>query len=124
MYRNPVDPRSFDDAAVKDPKIMSLSSSIIMKTIAAPDNKSDMTSIVRIKLKNGQEISKRSTAFLGTPERPLDTQALREKFLMLTVDTSAARGKSRIAQESKQMSAWFDRIQNIENEKNLNWIKS
>jgi hypothetical protein len=79
---------------------------------------------VRIKLKNGQEISKRSTAFLGTPERPLDAKALRDKFLMLTVDSSAARSKSLVAQESKQMNAWFDRIQNIENEKNLNWIKS
>ena len=83
-----------------------------------------MTSIVRIKLKNGQDISKRTTAFLGTPERPLDTKALREKFLMLTVDTSLTRTQQQITQEKKQMNGWFDRIQNIENEKNLSWIKS
>jgi len=124
MFRNPVDPRSFDEAAVKDEKIMSLSARIVMKTIAAPDHKSDMTSIVRIKLKNGQDISKRTTAFLGTPERPLDTKALREKFLMLTVDTSLTRTQQQITQEKKQMNGWFDRIQNIENEKNLSWIKS
>ena len=124
MFRNPVDPRSFDDAAVKNEKIMSLSARIVMKTIAAPDHKSDMTSIVSIKLKNGQEISKRSTAFLGTPERPLDAKALRDKFLMLTVDTSLSRTQQQITQETQRMNGWFDRIQNIENEKNLSWIKS
>ena len=124
MFRNPVDPRSFDDSAVKDEKIMSLSSRIVMKTIAAPDHKSDMTSIVRIKLKNGQEISKRSTAFLGTPERPLDAKALREKFLMITVERSAQRSSAQIEKNLKEMNRWFDRIQNIESEKNLNWIKS
>ena len=124
MFRNPVDPRSFDDSAVKDEKIMSLSSRIVMKTIAAPDHKSDMTSIVRIKLKNGQEISKRSTAFLGTPERPLDAKALREKFLMITVERSAQRSSEQIEKNLKEMNRWFDRIQNIESEKNLNWIKS
>ena len=124
MFRNPVNPRSFDEAAVRDEKIMSLSARIVMKTIAPPDNKSDMTSIVRIKLKNGQEISKRSSAFLGTPERPLDAKAIREKFLMLTVDSSESRNKQLIAQELKQMNGWFERIQNIEKEKHLNWIKS
>jgi len=124
MFRNPVNPRSFDEAAVRDEKIMSLSARIVMKTIAPPDNKSDMTSIVRIKLKNGQEISKRSSAFLGTPERPLDAKAMREKFLMLTVDSSESRNKQLIAQELKQMNGWFERIQNIEKEKHLNWIKS
>ena len=124
MFRNPVDPRSFDDSAVKDEKIMSLSSRIVMKTIAAPDHKSDMTSIVRIKLKNGQEISKRSTAFLGTPERPLDAKALREKFLMITVERSTQRSSAQIEKNLKEMNRWFDRIQNIESEKNLNWIKS
>jgi len=124
MFRNPVDPRSFDPSAVKDEKIMSLSSRIVMKTIAPPDNKSDMTSIVRIKLKNGQEISKRSTAFLGTPEKPLDAKALRDKFLMITVERSGQKTTAQIEKNLKEMNAWFDRIQNIESEKNLNWIKS
>ncbi len=124
LFRNPVDPRSFNDSAIKDERIMALSSRIVMKTIAAPDHKSDMTSLVRIKLKNGQELSKRSTAFLGTPERPLDTKALREKFLMLTVDRSAKLEPSKVDKNIQTMNHWFDRIQSIELEKNLNWIKS
>jgi len=124
MFRNPVDPRSFDVSAVKDEKIMSLSSRIVMKTIAPPDHKSDMTSIVRIKLKNGQEISKRSTAFLGTPERPLSTEALREKFLMITVERSGQRSSAQIEKNLKEMNLWFERIQHLENEKNLSWIRS
>jgi 2-methylcitrate dehydratase PrpD len=95
-----------------------------MKTIAPPDHKSDMTSIVRIKLKNGQEISKRSTAFLGTPERPLSTEALREKFLMITVERSGQRSSAQIEKNLKEMNLWFERIQHLENEKNLSWIRS
>jgi len=34
------------------------------------------------------------------------------------------RTQQQITQEKKQMNGWFDRIQNIENEKNLSWIKS
>jgi hypothetical protein len=80
-----------------------------------------MTSVVHIKLKNGQEFSKRSSAFLGTPERPLDKNALREKFVLLTVNKSPTDLKSNQSQSNK-MNLWFDKIQNLENEKNLTWI--
>jgi len=76
---------------------------------------------VHIKLKNGQEISKRTSAFLGTPERPLSQQALREKFLLLSVNESTAQSKAIEIQKNK-MNLWFDKIQNLEHEKNLHWI--
>ena len=121
MFRNPVDPRSFNDSALLDERIMNLCARTIMKLIPPPDNRSDMTSVVHIKLKNGQQLSKRSSAFLGTPERPLDQQALREKFLLLTVNESMASKKS-IETQKQKMNQWFDKIQKIENEKNLNWL--
>ena len=121
MYRNPVDPRSFNDSALRDDRIMKLCAKTVMKLIPPPDHRSDMTSVVHIKLKNGQEISKRTSAFLGTPERPLSQQALREKFLLLTVNESTAQSKAIEIQKNK-MNLWFDKIQNLEYEKNLHWI--
>ena len=121
MYRNPVDPRSFNDSALLDERIMKLCANTVMKLIPPPDNRSDMTSVVHIKLKNGQELTKRSSAFLGTPERPLDKNALREKFLLLSVSDSPSDSKS-IEKRKNKMNHWFDRIQNLENENNLHWI--
>jgi 2-methylcitrate dehydratase PrpD len=83
-----------------------------------------MTSVVHIKLKNGQELSKRSTAFLGTPERPLDQKALREKFLLLCLGESSGTLKRAELESMKKLNTWFDRIQNLEQQNNLNWIKT
>ena len=46
-----------------------------------------------------------------TPERPLDQAELREKFLLLTRHCTA-----------DDMGKMFDRLQNLENETNLDWI--
>ena len=124
MYRNPVDPRSFDESAIQDARIMTLAKQTIMRLIPAPDHKSDMTSVVHIKLKNGQELSKRSTAFLGTPERPLDQSALREKFLLLCLGDASSALKPKQLEQRKKLNDWFDRIQHLEQQSNLNWIKT
>ena len=124
MYRNPVDPRSFDESAIQDARIMTLAKQTIMRLIPPPDHKSDMTSLVHIKLKNGQELTKRSTAFLGTPERPLDLIALREKFLLLCLGDASGNLKPAQLEQRKKLNAWFDRIQNLEQQSNLNWIKT
>jgi 2-methylcitrate dehydratase PrpD len=124
MYRNPVDPRSFDESAVQDARIMALAKQTIMRLIPPPDHRSDMTSVVTIKLKNGQELSKRSTAFLGTPERPLEPNALREKFLLLCLGDVSGTLKPEQIEQRKKLNVWFDRIQNLEQQSNLNWIRT
>jgi len=101
-----------------------LAKQTIMRLIPAPDHKSDMTSVVHIKLKNGQELSKRSTAFLGTPERPLDQSALREKFLLLCLGDASSALKPKQLEQRKKLNDWFDRIQHLEQQSNLNWIKT
>ena len=37
-----------------------------------------------VTLANGQVFSEQVTAFTGTPERPLDREGLRHKFMLLT----------------------------------------
>ncbi len=111
LYRNPVDPRSFDESALRSPEIMGLAARVKMSVLPPPDNRSDMTSIVTIALKDGRSLSRRTTAFAGTPERPLGQEELREKFLMLTRQFGEAG-----------MARAFARLQNLENEKTVDWI--
>jgi hypothetical protein len=51
------------------------------------------------------------TDFSGTPARPFDRAGMQEKFLMLT---------KRFPQPA--MIGLFNRLQNLENERTLDWI--
>jgi len=62
-------------------------------------------------LKDGRNVTRRVTDFSGTPARPLDVAGLREKFMLLTKRFPRA-----------DMERMFERLQNLENEKTLDWI--
>jgi 2-methylcitrate dehydratase PrpD len=111
LYRNPVDPRSFDEAVARDPKILALASRVKMTVAAPPDNRADLTTTVTIALKDGRVFTRRATDFMGTPERPLGRAELREKFLLTTQKFGAS-----------EMARAFERLQNLESEKTLDWI--
>jgi hypothetical protein len=55
---------------------------------------------------------RRVDSFKGTPEQPLDRAEMREKFLLLTQHCD--RGA---------MERLFERLQNIEAERSLDWVK-
>jgi 2-methylcitrate dehydratase PrpD len=110
VYRNPIDPRSFDDAAVRDRAILDLASRTKME-IAAGQDRRDLAATVRVRLKDGRELSRQVTSFKGTPERPLDRAELEEKFLLMS---------SRLPRD--KMASLFDRLQGIESEKSLEWL--
>jgi 2-methylcitrate dehydratase PrpD len=110
LYRNPIDPRSFDDGVVHDRAILDLASRT--KMVATPgQDRRNLAASVTIKLKDGREVTRTVTSFKGTPERPLDRAELREKFLLLTQHLGRDR-----------MSPLFDRLQAIEGEKTLDWL--
>jgi 2-methylcitrate dehydratase PrpD len=110
LYRDAVNPRSFDDSAVHDPAILELASRIRM-IVTPGQERGNLATTVTITLKDGRELSRAAASFKGTPERPLDRSELREKFLMLT---------QRLGR--KAMLSLFDRLQGIENEKTLAWL--
>ncbi len=110
LYRDARDPRSFDDAVVRDPAILDLASRIKL-TKALDQSRQDTTATVTIRLKDGREVSRRVTSFMGTPARPLDQAELKEKFMLMT----------RHLDRSK-METMFERLQHIEDEKTLDWI--
>jgi 2-methylcitrate dehydratase PrpD len=110
LHRNPIDPRSFDESAVHDRAILDVSSRIKMPVAAGQDRR-DLTATVTVRLKDGREFSRKVTSFKGTPEHPLSQAELKEKFQLLTQRLDRARTEP-----------LFDRLQNIENEKSLDWL--
>ncbi len=111
MYRDPIDPRSYDANVVKDPRILALTKLVTMVVTQGQSNR-DPTTIVTVKLKDGREVSTKVTAFTGTPEHPLDRAGLKEKFMLLTADHPKAK-----------MSDLFDRLQRIDTETSLDWLR-
>mgnify|MGYP003353858698 FL=1 len=71
----------------------------------------NLAATVSVTLKNGRTVTREVTEFMGTPARPLDRAGMQEKFLLLT--KHFPRDK---------MQRVFDRIQNLENEKTLDWL--
>jgi 2-methylcitrate dehydratase PrpD len=110
LYRDPIDPRSFDETAVRDRAILDMSSRIKMPIVAGQERR-DLAVTVTVRLKDGREFARKVTSFKGTPERPLAQPELKEKFLLLT---------KRLGRE--KMEPLFDRLQRLENEKSLDWL--
>jgi 2-methylcitrate dehydratase PrpD len=110
LYRDPIDPRSFDESAVRDRAILDLASRTRMAVTPGQDRR-DLAATVTVKLRDGREVSRQVTSFKGTPERPLARAELQEKFVLLT---------QRLGRD--KMLPVFDRLQAIENEKTLDWL--
>jgi 2-methylcitrate dehydratase PrpD len=111
LYRNPVDPYSFDEASPRDAAIMDMAKRV--KITAAPgQDDDDISSTVEVTLKDGRMWSQRVTEFLGTPGRPLTGRDMQEKFRLLTQKYPA-----------KQMQRIYERVQNLEDEPNLDWLR-
>jgi 2-methylcitrate dehydratase PrpD len=110
LYRDARDPRAYDDAVVHDRAILDLAARV--KCTEAPGQKhNDATSKVTVRLKDGREVSQTVSNFKGTPGRPLDQGELKEKFMLLTRHLDPAK-----------MGTIFERLQQIETEKTLDWV--
>jgi 2-methylcitrate dehydratase PrpD len=110
LYRNPIDPDSFDDNVQRDPQILAMAARVRM--VATPgQEREDLASTVAVTLKGGRTVTRKVTEFSGTPARPLTRDGLHEKFMQLT---------KRFPKD--QMERLFERLQTIENESTLDWI--
>ena len=107
--RDPRDPRSFDESALREPQIRSLAERVTI-TIAK-ERPTPLAALVTVKLKDGRVLTRCVADFKGTPAQPLDQGELREKFLLLTRHCSG-----------EYMGDIFDRLQNLERESSLDWI--
>ena len=71
----------------------------------------DLTTTVSVTLKNGRTVTRRVTDFRGTPARPLDEPGMREKFMLMSKRFPRAA-----------MDRLYQRLQNLENERTLEWL--
>jgi 2-methylcitrate dehydratase PrpD len=111
-HRNARDPRSFNARAFNDPAIRSLASRVTVSVADEARQGHTLAATVAVTLKNGTTLTMRVDSFKGTPDQPLDRAEMREKFLLLT------RHCNRNA-----MERLFERLQNLEHERTVDWIK-
>src|SRR6185369_12885170 len=98
--------RSLDNANIR-----SLASRVTV-SVADETKQKNLVSTVTVTLKDGRKLARRVDSFKGTPELPLDRNEMRDKFLLLTRHCDRAA-----------MARLFERLQNLEAERNLDWIK-
>jgi 2-methylcitrate dehydratase PrpD len=109
LYRDARDPASFGENALNDPAIRSLCRRVTVRAVPGHDGHSDIPTTVTLTMNDGRELTSRVEAFMGTPARPFDRAAMREKFLML----------SRKQPDAERM---FERLQRLEEEDSLDWL--
>jgi 2-methylcitrate dehydratase PrpD len=111
-YRNPRDPASFNMKSFNDPAIRALASKVTISVAEAARHGHTIASTVTVNVKDRPALTRHVDSFKGTPEQPLDRAEMRDKFLLLT------KACDRIA-----MGQLFERLQNLEDEHSLDWIK-
>lgn len=111
FYRDPADPRSFDESAISDPRILALCERIKLHQEEGAGHMAAVASIT-LRLKDGRVLRNRVTDFKGTPQDPADRDDVYKKYCVLTRDC-----------ERQRMDEIFDRLQNLETEHDLDWLK-
>jgi 2-methylcitrate dehydratase PrpD len=111
-HREARDPASFNLKTFNDAAIRSLASRVTISVADEAKHGHTIASTVTVTLKDGRALTRRVDSFKGTPEQPLDRAEMREKFLLLTQHCNRA-----------SMARLFERLQNLEGERNLDWIK-
>jgi 2-methylcitrate dehydratase PrpD len=111
-YRNARDPAAFSAQSFDDPAIRALAARVRVSVSEEAKRGHTLATTVTVTLKDGRRLSRRVDDFKGTPTQPLDRGEMREKFLLLT------RHCDRPA-----MARLFERLQNLEAERSLDWIK-
>jgi 2-methylcitrate dehydratase PrpD len=111
FFRDPKDPRSFDQSAVDDPKIRELCKRVKLSREPGAGHMTPGASVA-LKLKDGRVLKQRVVYFKGTPQNPPDRNDVHEKFSLLTKHCP-----------KPQMDEIFDRLQGMERERNFDWFK-
>ncbi|AMN41001.1 MmgE/PrpD family protein [Rhodoplanes sp. Z2-YC6860] len=111
-YKDARDPASFNMKNFNDPAIRALAKLVTVTVADEAAHGHTIASTVTVTLKDGRVLTRRVDSFKGTPEQPLSVEEMREKFLLLTRHC-----------DGKAMARLFERLQNLENEKSLDFVK-
>jgi 2-methylcitrate dehydratase PrpD len=110
-FRDPRDPRSYDESAFNDPAIRSLCERVTIGLASGQHDHATLRAEVEVELKDGRVLKTTVDDFKGTPESPLDRAGVRERFMLLTRHCPPA-----------DMERVLARLQNLENETSLDWL--
>lgn len=114
LCRDPEDPRSFSDAALRDPEILSLSRRIKPVLDQASKRIEGYRGVqITVRLKDGRTLKREVKEFKGSPADPLSRAEVSQKFLRL----ASAMGK----EASERL---LQRIINLEQEDDLGTLLS
>ena len=111
-YKDARDPASFNLKSFNDKAIRALATLVTISVADEARHGHTIAATVSVTLKDGRVLTRRVDSFKGTPELPLNRDEMRDKFLLLTRHC-----------DNKAMARLFERLQNLESEKNLDWIK-
>jgi 2-methylcitrate dehydratase PrpD len=111
-YKDARDPASFNLKSFNDPAIRALARLVTITVADEAKHGHTIASTVSVTLKDGRVLTRRVDSFKGTPELPLDRNEMRDKFLLLTRHC-----------DGRSMARLFERLQNLETEKTLDWVK-
>lgn len=111
FFRDPADPRSFDQSAVADPRILALCKRVRLHTEEGAGHMTPDASVA-LKLKDGRVLKKRVIYFKGTPQCPADRSDVHKKYSVLTRDC-----------DRQKADEIFERVQDVENQANFDWLK-
>ncbi|HKU72045.1 MAG TPA: MmgE/PrpD family protein [Burkholderiales bacterium] len=104
LYLDPMDPRSFSEKSLNDPKIRALAKGAKVEQFQGAKSPVAQDCRITLKLKNGKEVSAQGNNFKGTPTMPLARPELLEKFLKLTAHRDRAKAErlfSQLAESEK-----------------------
>jgi len=111
-YQDARDPASFNLRSFNDKAIRALATRVSISVSDEAKHGHTIAATVTVTLNDGRVLTRRVDSFKGTPEQPLSRDEMREKFLLLTRHC-----------DGKAMVRLFERLQNIEDEKSLDWVK-
>jgi 2-methylcitrate dehydratase PrpD len=98
LHKDPLDPRTFSEATLNDPKIRALARGAQVELLKSAAGYSSSASRLTLKLKNGQALTAEGHDFKGTPTMPLTRAELLEKFLTLTAHRDRAKAERLFSQ--------------------------
>jgi 2-methylcitrate dehydratase PrpD len=98
LHRDPLDPRTFSEATLSDPKIRALAKGARVELLKSASGYSSSACRLTLKLKNGTDLTAEGHDFKGTPTMPLTRAELLEKFLKLTAHRDRAKAERLFSQ--------------------------
>jgi len=98
LHRDPLDPRTFSEATLNDPKIRALAKTTQVELLTSAPGYSSSACRLTLKLKSGKTLTAEGHDFKGTPTMPLTRDELLEKFLKLTAHRDRAKAERLFSQ--------------------------